>query len=107
MTRLAIASLTAANESGDRARAALRAFLTTTNELEAERIHAAAIIERAAAEDAATDAYDDHRIKGLALADYEGANSALGYEVSVWYDAHCAWQRAAKAWDQIPDAWES
>jgi len=107
----AIASLTAANASSDRARAALRRFYATTDEVEADRIHATALVERAAAEEAELDAWDEHCSQRLALAHEDGPSSRLAYEVSVWYDAHRAWWRAMTAWDQVPDmsgcGWES
>lgn len=100
MNRHAHKSLTAANASADRARAALRVFLATPDESEAERIHDDAVVEREAAADAATEAYNWHRSKALWVASYESEDSG-------WWDAHCAWDDAAKAWDQIPDAWET
>lgn len=99
-SRLAIQSLTAANESADRARATLRAFLATQDKAEPEEICAAAVVARAAAEDAASDAYDEHRSKALTLPDYAEENSG-------WYEAHVAWQAAAKAWDLMLDCLES
>jgi hypothetical protein len=100
MTRLAHKSLTAANESADRARAALRAFLSAIDEAEAETIYAAAVVERGSAEDAAREAYDEHRSKALTLPDYADEDSG-------WYEAHVAWETAAKVWNQIPDSWEN
>lgn len=100
MTRLAYQSLTAATASADRARAAVRVFLTTTDEAEAESLYDAAVDERSAAENAASDAYDEHRSRCHFLADHDE-------ETSGWYDAHCAWETAAKLWNSIPDSWES